>query len=103
MGGAAVGLIACGDEPSRRGDLAFSPFVCGGAQYYRRSEAILANAPWIDLSIIMIRPTHPDRYNKLDLYPAARLLSSASSAGGAKADLSFVVREGGPAPQRRQS
>jgi hypothetical protein len=91
----SVGLII-GDLRSGKRDLTFDPFVWGGAHYFRRSGAIMANAPWMDLPIIMIRPAHPDRYSYLNPYSAALSLSSAMNAGGAPPDLSLVMREGTP-------
>lgn len=90
----SVGLII-GEEASDPEGLAFDPFLWGGAHYFRRSRAILANAPWMDLPIIMIRPAHPDRWSDLQPYPAGQSLLVASSGGGAVPELSFVVR-GGP-------
>jgi hypothetical protein len=90
----SVGLII-GEKASDPEGLAFDPFLWGGAHYFRRSRAILANAPWMDLPIIMIRPAHPDRWSDLQPYPAAQSLLVASSGGGAVPELSFVVR-GGP-------
>ncbi len=89
----SVGLII-GEETAPPEGLAFDPFLWGGAHYFRRSKAILANAPWMDLPIIMIRPAHPDRWSELQPYPAGQLLLGALSGGGAVPELSFVVREG---------
>lgn len=89
----SVGLII-GGKASRGGDLVFEPFLWGGAHYFRRSGAILANAPWMDLPIVMLRPAHPNRWSYLNPYSAGLSLSRALTAGGAPSDLSFVVRDG---------
>ncbi|MGD0577491.1 MAG: hypothetical protein ABSC08_01055 [Bryobacteraceae bacterium] len=89
----SVGLVI-GGKASRGGDLVFEPFLWGGAHYFRRSGAILANAPWMDLPIVMLRPAHPNRWSYLNPYSAGLSLSRALTAGGAPSDLSFVVRDG---------
>jgi len=91
----SVGLLISAKR-SREGDLWFAPLFWGGAHYARRSRAILANAPWMGQTHIMIRPAHPDRWSDLGPYPAAQSLASALSAGATAPDLSFVVWQGPP-------
>jgi hypothetical protein len=89
----SVGLIIA-NKPSPRGDLAFDPFLWGGVHYFRRSGAILANAPWMDSPIIMIRPADPDRWSYSEPYLAGQALLSALSEKGAAPEISLVVRDG---------
>ena len=89
----SVGLVIAESQRPPKG-LAFDPFLWAGAHYFRKSRAILANAPWLDLPIILIRPTHPDRWSGLTPWDASRLLSDAWCAGDAVPSLSFVVRQG---------
>jgi len=91
----SVGLLI-GAKHSREGDLWFAPFFWGGAHYFRRSGAILANAPWMWQTHIMLRPAHPDRWTGMGPYPAGQSLVNALSAGATAPDLSFVVWEGPP-------
>ena len=91
----AKGLIVSGDISGRPG-LKFDPFYWSGAHYFRRSIAILANEPWMDLPIIMIRPEHPDRWSYLDPNPAAQTLGRAIQAGDRVTELSLILREGKP-------
>jgi len=91
----SVGLII-GEKSSLPEGLSFDPFFWGGVHYFRRSRAILANAPWLDVPLVMIRPAHPDRWSYLNPLPAGESLLGVLSAGEAVPDLSFVVREGRP-------
>ena len=89
----SVGLLI-GAKHVREGDLWFAPLFWSGAHYFRRSGAILANAPWMEQTHIMIRPAHPDRWSSLGPYPAGLSLAIALREGGAVPGLSFIVREG---------
>jgi hypothetical protein len=79
-----------------RDDLAFDPFWWSGAHYFRRSKAILANTPWMDLPIIMIRPVYADRWSYLDPSPAGSSLLTALNEGDTVPELSLLVVDGLP-------
>ena len=87
------GLIIGGPAP-RDTDLAFEPFLWGGAHYFRRSGAILADAPWLDLPILMLRPAHPDRWSHLEPESTDRALATVLCSNQALPELGFVVRDG---------
>jgi len=87
-GPGSVGIIA---EPKYASDLSFDPFLWSGAHYFRRSKAILANAPWMDLPIIMIRPLNEDRWSFLDPPVAESSLRTALSRGDEVPELGLLV------------
>lgn len=89
----SVGLIV-GPPKALPEGLAFDPYLWSAAHYFRRSGAILANAPWMDLPILMMRPAHPSRWSYLDPDDAAQAMADAMAGGQALPDLDFVVREG---------
>jgi hypothetical protein len=95
MSAGSEGLII-GPPASRPAGLSFNPFLWSGAHYFRRSEAILANAPWVDLPIIMIGLVHADRWNCLDPHPATMQLSGAMIDREPVSELDFVVEEERP-------
>ena len=88
----SVGVII-GELPPNPQGFAFNPFFWGGAHYFRRSKAILANAPWLHLRILMLRVAHPDRWYNLSTWEASATLAEAVRQGGAPAELQLVVRE----------
>jgi len=45
-------------------------------------------------AIIMIRPTHPNRWTNLAAWDASASLSEAARSGEAVSELSFLVRQG---------
>jgi hypothetical protein len=65
-----------------------------GAHYFRRSRAILANEPWMDLPMIMLRPAHPTQWSFLDPDDASPVLITGMIGGKATQNLDFVVQEG---------
>ena len=67
----SVGVIV-GELPPHPEGFSFDPYFWGGAHYFRRSRAILANAPWLDLPIIMLRPAHPGRWYNLSAWEASQ-------------------------------
>jgi hypothetical protein len=83
----SLGIIVA----ERRSILASDPFHWGSAHYFRKSQAILTNAPWMDLEIIMLQPKHlyPWSYSEPDI--AAHQLSDTVHAAGS-VPLDFVVR-----------
>jgi len=91
----SIGLIVGGQKALPEG-LSFDPYMWSGAHYFRRSQAILANAPWMDLPILMIRPAHPNRWSYLDPDRAWQSMLDGMMDAGAVPDLDFVVREGSP-------
>jgi hypothetical protein len=87
----SVGLIigALKEEPP---GLAFDPYMWGGAHYFRRSRAVLANDPWMDQPLIMLRASHPTEWSYLDPDDAGPRLITALAGGMAAQNLDFVVR-----------
>lgn len=90
----SVGVIV-GPPKSLPDGLTFNPYMWGGATFFRRSRAILANAPWMDQPLIMLRPVHPDRWSYLDPDNATQVLITGV-LGGAARNPDFVVEEGPP-------
>jgi hypothetical protein len=76
--------------------LAFDPFMWSGAHYFRRSRAILANTPWMELPLLLIQQKHPDHWSDANPDLAGQLLSDATAAGETLPSLGLVV-ETGPA------
>jgi hypothetical protein len=88
----SVGLIV--GEKNSHPDWAFDPFLWSGVHYFRRSKAILANMPWTNLPIIMIRPVPPDRWSYLDPSPAGSSFWAALNERDPVPELSFLVVDG---------
>ena len=86
----SVGLII-GRRSSMPDGLAFNPYLWSGVHVFRRSRAILANDPWMDEPILMLRPARPDRWSYLDPDAARQELAAGSSTGP-----DFVVQAGLP-------
>ena len=76
--------------------LEFDPYFWSGAHYFRRSQAILLNAPWMNLPILLIRPLHPSRWNSLDPPSAALAFTTGIARGGTAPELDFLVGERAP-------
>jgi len=53
----------------------------------------MANAPWLDLPIIMLRPAHPDRWYNLSAWEASKVLDGAVRSGDSAPELNFLVRQ----------
>jgi hypothetical protein len=90
MAAGSIGLIV-GRRNSLPDGLAFNPYVWSGVHYFRRSQAILANDPWMDEPILMLRPARPDRWSYLDPDAARQKLVADLAAGP-----DFVVQAGLP-------
>ena len=88
-----VGLII-GSKKQMPEGLSFDPYMWSGAHYFRRSRAILANDPWMNLPIIMLRPVHPTQWSYLDPDDASPVLIAAIAGGTAAGNPAFVVQEG---------
>jgi len=73
--------------------LAFNPYLWCGAHYFRRSRAILANEPWMDESVMMLRPARPDRWSYRDPDAARQELEHAKADGTSQGP-DFVVQAG---------
>ncbi len=86
------GVILAGAIVNTRAQ--FDPFIWAGSHYFRRSHAILLNAPWTDLPIIMLRPSSPRPWSHLSPVPETVYLSSALRQHGSIPDLDFIVGVG---------
>jgi hypothetical protein len=89
----SVGLII-GSKKEEPEGLAFDPYMWSGAHYCQRSGALLANEPWMDLPIIMLRPVHPTEWSYLDPDDASPVLINSVAGGKADRKPDFVVQEG---------
>ncbi|HEX3745335.1 MAG TPA: hypothetical protein VHW09_15430 [Bryobacteraceae bacterium] len=89
----SVGLIVSQTRLVPDG-LEFNPYMWCAVHYFRRSRAILANDPWIDVPLIMLRPAHPGRWSYLDPDSASALLIARTLEGTSARDLDFVVQMG---------
>jgi hypothetical protein len=79
--------------------ISFDPYLWAAARYFRRTDTVLLNAPWLELPVLPIAPRgsefanrftylndYPDHFRELLMYSAA---SRASVAGLAQ----FIVAE----------
>jgi hypothetical protein len=76
----SVGLIV-GPRRGMPEGLAFNPYLWSGVHYFRRSRAILANEPWMEMLVMMLRPAHPDRWSYRDPDAARQELEAATGNG----------------------
>jgi hypothetical protein len=90
MAPGSVGLII-GRRSSMPDGLSFNPYMWSGVHLFRRSRAILANDPWMNGSILMLRPARPDRWSYLDPDAARQELAASADSGP-----DFVVQAGMP-------
>jgi len=94
----STGVILAEKPAENDALLGFDPYFWGGAHYFRASHAILLNAPWMNLPIIMLRPAHPAPWNFRNPSPEAAYLSVALRQRQEKPDLDFIVRAGATKP-----
>lgn len=92
-----VGLIVASSRETPAG-LQFNPYMWSAVHYFRRSHAILANDPWMNMPQIMLRPARPNRWSYLDPDDAEAPFLGSAAAGTSAQDLDFVVRMGPPDP-----
>jgi len=74
--------------------LSFNPYLWSGVPYFRRSRAILGNEPWMDERVMMLRPTHPDRWSYRDPDSARQALEAATAEAPPVQSPDFVVQAG---------
>jgi hypothetical protein len=91
----SLGVIV-GPPKSLPDGLAFNPYMWAGAHFFRRSSAILLNAPWMDQPLIMLRPAHPDRWSYLDPDYASQALIGGRRGGTPVPNPDIVVEDGAP-------
>ena len=89
----SMGLIV-GPQKLEPEGLSFNPYVWGGTHYFRRSRAILVNEPWMNLPIIMLRPTQMNPWSYLDPDGANPVLITAMTGTGSAQLPDFVVQQG---------
>ena len=92
-----VGLIVASSRQTPPG-LQFNPYMWSAVHYFRRSRAILANDPWMDMPQIMLRPVRPNRWSYLDPDDAEAPFLRSAAGGTSAQDLDFVVHVGPPDP-----
>jgi|SRR5579871_561067 len=85
-----AGMLLQGKSPLEL-DLNFDPYYWAGAHYFRRSHAILLNAPWLDVPIYMLRPSQPAPWNYLDPQPETAYVSSHAGCGSPRLDFAVLV------------
>ena len=90
----SVGLMIGRHNQTPEG-LAFNPYLWSAAHYFRQSRTILANEPWMQMSILMIHPTHPDRWSYRDPDWARQELE-VDIASGMPADCPDFIVQSGP-------
>jgi hypothetical protein len=91
----SIGLIV-GPQRSLPEGLSFNPYVWGGTHYFRRSRAILANEPWLNSLLIMLRPIHANPWSQLDPDGANPLLVTSMTGGAPVRAPDFVLQQGPP-------
>jgi hypothetical protein len=91
----SVGLIAAASTETPHG-LQFHPYMWSAVHYFRRSQAILANDPWMNSPLIMLAPARADRWSYLDPGDASKALMSGKVSEADTGDLDFVVQMGPP-------
>jgi hypothetical protein len=94
----SLGIVIADQCPADPGAVG-NPFKWGSVHLFRTSNAILTNAPWMDLEIIMLRPKHlyPWAYLDPDLAPE-KLLQAAAAAP----TLDFAVGVDGEGPMTQE-
>jgi hypothetical protein len=76
--------------------LMFDPYLVAGAHHFRRSHAIMANALWMDLPHIMLRPTRFAAWHFLKPQDTADYLLRARNTGAGMPEIGFLVQAGRP-------
>jgi hypothetical protein len=76
------------------GEPAVNPYMWGSANFFRESQAILTNAPWMDLKIIMFRAKqiNPWTYEDAPVFVPQEILDILNKHGDVQLD--FLVRYG---------
>jgi hypothetical protein len=83
----SVGLVL-GQPKNMPEGLGFDPYRWAGVHYFRRSQAILANNPWMSNAYLIIRPRDPDGWSFLEPEQASRFLAAAAT----ETEFDFVVQ-----------
>ena len=91
----SAGLITAASRETPHG-LQFHPYMWSAVHYFRRSQAILANDPWMNSPLIMLAPARPDRWSYLDPGDAGKALLSGKVSEADTGDLDFVLQMGPP-------
>jgi hypothetical protein len=93
-------ILASEDEQPRSATM-FNPYQWGAVHYLRRSHAVLENAPWLDSSILMLRPTSPDWWSYQDPRDESKRMDRAFALKAPLPHADFIVWEGilKPTPQ----
>ena len=87
----SVGLIV-GRQFTTPPDLAFDPYMWAAAGYFRRDRTILANTPWMDSPIIVLKPLEPDRFSYLNPAESSQQLEEMYVGQERPSALDFVVQ-----------
>ena len=91
----SVGLIVSPNRDVPDG-LQFNPYMWCAVHYFQRSQAFLANDPWMDLPQIMLRPIHPTRWSYLDPDDANGPFIRSIVDRTSGTDFDFVMQMGSP-------
>jgi hypothetical protein len=89
----SLGLIV-GSINRQPDGLLFNPYLWGGVHYFRRSQSILANEPWMNSPMIMLRPVRPNPWSYLDPDDAKPVLLTSLASDGAARSPDFAVEQG---------
>ena len=89
----SVGLMI-GHHGEMPDGLAFNPYLWSGVRYFRESRAILANEPWMEMPILMLRPAYPDRWSYHDPDFARQELETDIATGLPTRCPDFIVQAG---------
>ena len=93
----SLGVVIADEIRSSYKGAVGDPFAWGSAHFFRTSKAILSNAPWTDLEIIMLRPRHVYPWTYCEPDRASRkTLESIAMASETRPD--FAVRVDGDGP-----
>jgi hypothetical protein len=97
--GSLGAVIEDGQSP---GVVTINPYMWGSAHYFRESQAILTNAPWLDLKFIMLRPKQLDpwTYENYPDFATQEILDTLNRRG--PVDLDLLVRYGEDGPKADQ-
>ena len=76
----------------------FDPYFWSSARYFRRTDSVMLNAPWLDLSILPVAPKNrllanlfpPNILNRPDIF-AETLLSSGKARDLINPELDFII------------
>ncbi|MBC7925969.1 MAG: hypothetical protein H7039_09970 [Bryobacteraceae bacterium] len=97
IGPGSLGLI-CSDS-ARDPIRSYDPHLWLGVHYFRRSKAVLVNAPWMYLPHIMLKPVKASDWDFIDPHPMADYLGAGDVKQLPSSNLAFMIRAGRNTPK----